>query len=419
MKKIKEVLNHPMASSSALLIFGSLGINVINLIYHFVMGNILGPVNYGTLLSLYSILYILSIVPLSSSVAIVKFISKSKSKKERMVVYNAIKKLILYIAIFGSAFVVILSPIISNFLNIKDVVSTLLTAGVLFFSLITLVNQASLQGILKFMGVVLPNFVSSAIKLILGVVLVWVGFSVEGAMFAVVIGVAVAYILSQSMAKKHFSGNSKKEFDLKPFFNYSKPVLLQAFAFTSLFTTDVILVKHFFSPFDAGLYAALSTLGKIVYFGASPVASVMFPYVSGKHSRGEKYIKVLWGALLLTASISFGVVVIYALFPNLVVKILYAKYIKAVPYLVWMGAFIAFYTIANLLTNFFLSIDKLKIVLVPLFFAILQIILIWFYHNSILQVIQVSLIEMIFLCLILFTYLVYNRLSLTNEAKAK
>ena len=39
---------------------------------------------------------------------------------------------------------------------------------------------------------------------------------------------------------------------------------IQALAFTSFFTTDLILVKHFFPPFEAGIYAALSTLGKII-----------------------------------------------------------------------------------------------------------------------------------------------------------
>src|SRR5579859_6517422 len=98
MNKLKVFLKHPIISGSMILVVGSMAANVVNLIYQVGMGKILDPGDYGTLLSLYSILYILSIVPSSTSVSIVKFIAKAKDKKERSGVYKAINKLILYIA---------------------------------------------------------------------------------------------------------------------------------------------------------------------------------------------------------------------------------------------------------------------------------------------------------------------------------
>jgi len=417
-KRIRAVISHPVVSGSAVLVAGSMAVNVINLIYQVVMAKLLQPENYGVLSSLYSILYILSIVPLSSSVAIVKFIASSKNKKERSGVYKEINKLIFYIALFGSGFIILLSPLIAKFLNINDVVYVILTGGVLFFSLITLVNQASLQGILKFTGVVVPNFVSSVIKLVLGIILIYLGLSVGGVMLAVVVGVAVAYFLSVKMANGYFDEKSKIKFDINKFLKYSGPVLIQAFAFTSFFTADVILVKHFFPPYEAGLYAAISTLGKIVFFGASPVASAMFPHISGRHARGEKYEEVLIGSIAITLFISGGVLVVYWIFPHLIIQILYGgKYLAAVPLLVWMGLFITFYTVANLLVNFFLSVDRTKVVIIPFIIAVLQILAIWFKHGSLLEVIQISLFLMVILFTILAGYLGYNRLAYRHEEK--
>ena len=71
-----------------------------------------------------------------------------------------------------------------------------------------------------------------------------------------------------------------------------------------IITMDLILVKHFFSDQDAGVYATLSILGKIIYFAASPVASVMFPIVAGKHAKGEKYFEFLLMSLLITIFLS-------------------------------------------------------------------------------------------------------------------
>ncbi len=418
--RIKSFLSHPIVTGSIVLVFGSMAANVVNLIYQVSMGKILEPADYGTLLSLYSVLYILSIVPTSSSVSIVKFISSAKDKKERSGIYNTVNRFIFYIAVGGSVVVVLLSPFIARFLNINDVLSVVLTAGVFFFVLVTLVNQSSLQGILKFMGVVAPNFLSGFIKLVLGVVFIFLGLSVRGAMFAVVIGGGVAYLLSLKMVDGYFTSKSNYVFHIKRFLKYSAPVLVQAFAFTSFFTVDLILVKHFFSAHDAGIYATVSTLGKIVYFGAAPVASVMFPHISGRHARGEKYYKLLVSSIGLTLLISFGVLILYLFIPDLIVSLLYtSKYLAAAPLLFLMGLFIAFHTINNLLVNFFLSVDKTKIVILPFLVAIIQIISIWFFHSSLMQVIMISLVEMVIMCFVLSIVLGHNWLLFEYESKKK
>lgn len=79
---IKNLLKHPLFSGSFVMIAGSMAINVVNYIYHLLMGRILGPVDYGTLASVYSLLYIVTIIPTSASVSIVKFISSAKDKRE-------------------------------------------------------------------------------------------------------------------------------------------------------------------------------------------------------------------------------------------------------------------------------------------------------------------------------------------------
>ncbi|MDP2684772.1 MAG: hypothetical protein Q8P20_07100, partial [bacterium] len=83
---------------------------------------------------------------------------------------------------------------------------------------------------------------------------------------------------------------------------------------------------------------------------------------------------------------------------------------------VWMGIFMVFYSLSNLLVNFFLSIGKVKIVFIPLLAALAQAVIIWFYHNSITQIISVSLFTtfIMFICLSLYTG--YN---LYHEAKNK
>lgn len=247
------------------MVGGNMIANVVNYLYHLVMGRILGPVEYGVLASLYSILYLTGIIPTSASVSIVKFISSAKDKDVASV-YSTINKLIFKLSVIVSILLILVSPFIKNFLRIENVLPVILLSPIVFLTLLTLVNQSASQGLLKFAGSAVPSIIVSLLKLALGIAFVFLGWSVFGAVFGIVIGYLVAYFYSASFINKILKPGKLLRYDLKPFYKYSLPVLLQALAFTSLFTTDLLLVKHFFNPFQAGIYAALSTLGKIIFF---------------------------------------------------------------------------------------------------------------------------------------------------------
>jgi len=409
---IQKILKHPLMSGGLIMVGGSMGVNAINYLYHLLMGRLLGPVDYGVLASLYSIIYLLGIVPISASVAIVKFISAARDKKEVYSIYLSLKKLVFYIAAVVSIVLLVSSPVIAKFLNIANFWLVSLLAVVNFFILVVLVNQATAQGLLKFSGSVIPNLISSVVKTLVGIILVILGFSVFGAVVGVVLASALAYFYSVWFIVRHLKKEVVEPYRLNAFLRYSFPVLVQAFAFTSLFTVDVILVKHFLSPFEAGIYAALSTLGKIIFFAASPISATMFPIVSGRKSRGEAYQKVFFASLLITLLMSAGIVVFYWLFPNIAIGVLYGKaYLSAKPELVWMGVFILFYSLSYLLVNFSLSLGKTRVVYFPLVVALAQIPAIWFFHESLLQVIQISLTLTTTLFFVLMIYLSYNRLA--------
>lgn len=412
------LVKNPLLSGSVLMMGGSLGASGINYFYHLAMGRVLGPVDYGTLASIFAVIYILSIVPISSSFAVVKFISSAKTKEEVAGIFKEIKGLVFKISAGLAVGFLVISPGVSKFLHIDNVMLVAMIAPYVFFSLMSLVYQATLQGLLKFWGVVGPSLVSSVFKLVLGLGLVLLGWSVMGAMVGLVMAVMISFGYVRSLAKHIPSSETSKPFLIGGFLRYSVPVLVQALAFTSLFTMDVILVKHYLSPFDAGLYAALSTLGKIIYFASQPLVGVMFPIVSGKRSRGEKYRNVFYISLLGTGAMSGVIVMIYYLFPELAVGVLYGKeYLAAQTELVWMGMFISVYMLSNLIVNFLLSIGRVRTVILPAMAAVAQLGAIMAWHGSILQVIQVSLVITSCLTGALFGYLGYHGMKLGYEKR--
>ena len=212
------------------------------------MGRLLGPSEYGVLASVYTILYIVSIVPQSASVTIVKFISSAPDQKSRNHIYHRINILVRKVSVVGSVILLLLLPFLQRFLNIQSIWPVVWIIPVYYFSIVTIANQATLQGVLSFLGVVTTNFLSSFVKLALGVILVLIGWAAGGAVFAVGAGVAFSFFLSKQFIKGYIQepGSDENEFEIAKFIKYSGPVIVQALAFTSLFTVDLILVKHFF-----------------------------------------------------------------------------------------------------------------------------------------------------------------------------
>lgn len=406
-----RLLQHPLFSGSFLMFGGSMAINAINYLYHLVMGRILGPSSYGVLASLFSLLYIVSIVPLSTSVSIVKFISSAKNEGELSSVYYGIKNYVFkFSAVLLVIYILIAFPL-ANFLKIQDNISVIMVGPIMFFSIITLVNQSTSQGLLKFIGFVVPNLISSLVKLGVGVLLVLIGYSVGGAIFGVLSGAIFAYLVS-SLAISNVVKNVKNaKFDVNKFVNYSLPVLLQAFAFTALFSVDVLLAKHFLSEFEAGIYASLSTLGKVIYFATSPISSVMFPIISKRFSSGERYNKIFFTSLSLTLGVSHAIVFVYWRFPNLVINTLFgSNFFSGSENLVFMGVFMVFYSTSNLLMNFYLSRGKTWVVVFPVIASFAQLIFIYFfYHSSITEIIKVSMYITICLTIALFALINYEK----------
>lgn len=236
-------------------------------------------------------------------------------------------------------------------------------------------------------------------------------------MVAVIISVAIGWYLSG----RYIALPIKKKIDIMPELKsmavYTFPVFIYTIAITSLYSTDLILVKHFFSSHDAGLYASLSTLGKIIFFGTGPIGSAMFPIISQRHARGIGYGKVFIYSFFATFLMSLVILSIYLLIPEFAVKLLYGSaYLESANLLVWFGLFITLFTLSSLLINFNLSIGRTKVAIFPFVAAISQIVLIWFNHQSLFEVILISILVT---ALLLVSLLIYSIYAYRNRKRDK
>lgn len=407
-QKIKSLIESPFFTGSLVMVLGSNLFNFGQFVYHFIAGRLLGKVYYGDLAAIISIMGLISIVQLSVGLTIVKFIASRKDDRE---ISNLVKWFNWWAILMGSILAgtsLIISPFIIKFLNITQPVAVYLLAPALFFTVILFTQRSILQGLISFGSFVISLLMEVSIKIILTIVLILFGLSVFGAMGGIVIGMIFAFFLTRFFLSKYLSGKRGKMPDVLPLLKYSFPVFLQGLALTSMYSTDFILVKHFFPKEEAGLYASLAVLGRVAFFASSPITHVMFPLVAKKHATGEPYLKVFYLSILLITGMAIMVILLYIFFPEFVVGLLYGQeFIEGAPLLWWFGAFMSILVLDTLFTQFYLSIGKTRIIWLFVAAAILQAILIWFIHTSILAVIQISILSAALLALGLIVYFPY------------
>lgn len=395
MEKFKTLRLNRFFSASLLMIAGNNIINLFNYVYHFVMGRMLGPTSYGELATLISLVGLLLMIPSSFGLAITRLVATKSDDPKVKHTLNLILQKTLLVGLGISLVFCLVSQIITSYLKISNLWFVIMIGVFFTFSLIAYVYKSILQGLLKFEKLILTTMGETFAKLVLGVLFVYLGYGIFGALGAILLGAILGLIIA-----KQFVGNflsfakpaKLRNENLKDLFLYSVPVTIYTIAQTSLFSADLILVKHFFPSFQAGLYAALSSLGKIIFFGAGPIIFVMFPIVSQRFARKENFSKIFFLSLAFTLLVCSVVLTIYYLFPEMVIiASVGSKYLQASGILFLFGIFISLISVSNLLINFMLSLKRTRVVILPTIAAIAQIVLINYFHSSLTEVIYVSI----------------------------
>jgi O-antigen/teichoic acid export membrane protein len=405
MKNIRKVIKHPLFMGSLIVVIGSNFASLLNLLYHPILGKMLGPSQYGELVAMISLLGLLAVIPASLALVVVKYASMAKDDQEisSLIIWLR-RKTFIASSVFSVLFIVA-TPFILSFLRINNPLYLILAVVSFLFSSQSILNRSVLQGLLKFKEMVISTIAENGLKLIISILLVYLGFQAGGAVAGFTLSAAAGWFITKLFLRSHIRKTDYRV-NLKQLVAFTAPVLIQSFAMVSLYSSDVLLVKHFFPSYEVGLYGALTTLGKIIFFGAGPIAVVMFPMVSHNQARGHEYEKIFLYSFFATLLMSLFILAFYWLIPQFAVNLLYGEaYQEASGLLIWSGIFMILYTLSSLLVNFHLSLGNTKVVHFTVAAALLQILLIWFYHPGLLAVIVISITvtALLLACLLIYS----------------
>src|SRR5260370_798392 len=226
----------------------------------------------------------------------------------------------------------------------------LLACGIAFYIPLG-VKRGGLQGTCAFSRLTSNFILETVVKFGLALALVLAGYGVMGAVGAITASVIVAYYLPP-MGKQ-------LDVPAEPAIPASFREGMQAIVFfvgqVIINNIDILLVKHFFSPQDAGLYAAVALVGRVLYFSSWQVVSAMFP-ISASQTNGRRGGSVLVLPLLLVVAISLGFILLLSLFPGLIVRFVFgAGFIQAESLLSLYAAATGCYALSVVLMSYEIS----------------------------------------------------------------
>ncbi len=391
--------------NSFVFFVGSFVIGLGGYFFHFLVVRMLLIQEYGELQSLLAVFSIFSI-PLAALAAVL--MRYTADFKEQLAL-GKIKTLTIYFlktvgifAIICFFILLLLGKNILEFLNITSVQPLFILSIALIPFFLAVVSKSIIQGLEKFKTVSIIGIVEVITKISLAFLLVWAGFKTSGVMLAIlvsaVIGCLISFLPLLFLLKKE-----SQMIQVKEICNYFLLSLLGISFLNLLFNMDIILAKHFLNNLTAGEYAGLALLGKIVFFLAGPIATVMFPAVNSP----QVFKKAFW----LTFLIGGLPVLSYFLFPDFIIKLLIGKaFLGAGKVLGPFGLAIFLYSLINLFSQYFLALKEKGFSFFLLMGALLEIVLISFWHNNISQIVFcINLVNFLVLICLASYYIFKNK----------
>lgn len=381
--------------------------NILSLLYQLYMVRNLSPINYGVLNSLFSVLMIVSVPSGTLQTVVTKFTSTFYAINHHERINLLLRSFVKKASVFGLVIFLILilgSRSICSFLQITSPWLIMILGVTTFFSIILPLTQGGLQGLQRFGYLGLIMITNGSLKLLLGIVFVSIGFGVIGAMSALAISTFIALLLSFVMlasvlprplalipkSSQLKSNSPDPEMNFSEIYRYFCAVATVLFCFMVLTNIDVVLVKHFFKPLEAGYYSIAQMVGKIILFLPIAITMVMFPKVSNLHAQGKDTFHILRRSLLCVGLLCGTAALICLLFPGLIIRLLSGEeHLYCIPLARIFSVTMVFFALVYVLLFYHLSIHRLGFIYSLVLLTGLQVLLIILFHQSLSQVLYI------------------------------
>ena len=334
--------------------------NFIDFAFHFWMGRTLSPAEFAVLQTLNSIVLIYVTASGVFQPVLGRFVAEARSTGRAAsvpAIFQSFLRAAVWVGLGLTLAVYAFSNPLAQWLNLPAW-AVQISGLLIFLSTLRPVAAGVLQGEERFISFGFTRVLTSLGRLVLGILLVYYGFRLRGAVIAFpfgwLAGIAGAFLL---LGKPLWAkGPQPPEGILRKGWQLSFHALLAYITFMSLTSLDLIWVNRTLSANLAGAYASMVVLRRVIALLPGVAVIVMFPRIAATLVQGGLPDRLLLGTAGIVAAASGALTLVYFIFGNALVRIIFGSaYGPAAAQLGWMGFGMVGVSLSSIWLNYYLA----------------------------------------------------------------
>lgn len=377
--------------------------NIFNYLFQLTIGRAMTPDEFGSFNALNSSTVILAaplgVVPLIMARFTAGFALDGMGRV-RGLFSQALKVAAVAAAVIAAAGF-FLAPLLKDFLHLESIVPVYIMLALVSVSLMAPIPTGMLQGLQRFMGFGLSGASNACVRFLAALVLLTgLGWGVNGAMLCGLLGILFQAGLAFLFLRDIFpvKPDPLPQGFHKEVGKYALAMVVSSVITMCLNNLDLVLVRHFCPGEEAGLYATGAILGRIAFYGPAVLMSVLFTEAATAKASGDQNDKSLWMSMGITLLLGGGFALLCVVASELMVTLLFgAQYKAAGPLLAVISSAMALLACANVLFVYSQARNEFGFMWVQGLGVALFAGLVYFRHESAMQVAQMLLACVVFI----------------------
>ncbi|MFZ4828989.1 MAG: hypothetical protein ACOYLB_16695 [Phototrophicaceae bacterium] len=383
----------------------STGVSGINLIHNLVMGRLLSPAEYGQLTFFITLNLIVGLLPSAIQTVSAKFgamYSARLQTDEQDKLYRYATRYSWVVGLVIALVVGGLAPYLTTAFRIQSVMLFVPIALALPFFVATGIDRGTLQGKESYYWLAGAYLAEGIVRFVVSVILGWLllstGRALDGAVWALGQSLLATWFVAWLPLRQHRqthtlpSPNRAQQDEWMSLLGFVALALVGQALITN---SDFLLVKSFFGAVESGLYAAVSVMGRIIYFSTLPLTILMVPLIARQHALGKPTRLLFVATIGLGAVLCSTLIIIASLFARPLISLLYGEaYVEGASILPLYTIAASLFVMTNLIVTFRVSLGEGKESWMPLVAGLLQVGGIILFHETLLQVVWVQIAVM-------------------------
>lgn len=351
-------------------------VNGGNYAYNLLLGKILGPEKFSHAAFLITMLLSLSFIAMTFQLIIAKFYEDLEDR-ERLPFMSRWYKNSLIVGIVIGGLIYISSGWISNNFHLDDSDAVRLFGLGIPLYFIFNVQRGSLQAQEKFIKLGFNYLIEMLVRLAGTIVLILLfpdlpTFSVSLGILLSMLGSSyiVDFRLVVSRVKSEMTQIQKRKI-----YRFVVVTIIYELTLNLINSADIIVVKQNFESTEAGLYASIALVGRMVYYITWMYAMILLPGIVRLRKAGQDISPLLMSTLGQVGLISAFVIALSFLFPEMIVRLLFGQAYVSQAHLLGIYALATgIFCISNIFSYTYLSLSNYTPIIVTTIVAIAQVI---------------------------------------------